>query len=204
MLAQEDMVPIFSDRIWLDNLYLRSHFRGVPPGSLRLEKFITLAAMPPLNGTRAGTGARYLTRMTLQGDNQGPTVGVFADEKVYIEGLLPSTTLQPAAALTSTASCRGTDAGVLILQSLCLTLCRYILIPLYLCLDDLELPLPGALLSVQHRCTCMDRTNQPKINDHQAICLQASSRISPEPLEECSCHPGTTFTQSAGLGCCFI
>lgn len=95
MLAQEDMIPIFSDKIWLDNLYLRSHCRGVPPGSLRLEKFITLAAMPPLNGTRANTGARYLTRMTLQGDNQGPTVGVFADEKVYVEGVALLTTLHP-------------------------------------------------------------------------------------------------------------
>lgn len=31
---------------------------------------------------------RYLTRMTIQGDDRGSTVGVFADESTYIEGVI--------------------------------------------------------------------------------------------------------------------
>lgn len=86
MLGQEDLIPIGSEQIWLDNLYLRAVSQNVPPGPTRKNLFITLIAVAPNEGP--GTALGYLTSMTLQGDDLGPTVGVFGDEKVYIEGAL--------------------------------------------------------------------------------------------------------------------
>ena len=51
-----------------------------------------MVAVPALEGQvdlmRDAQATRYLTRMTMQGDNLGSTVGVFGDESVYIEGTL--------------------------------------------------------------------------------------------------------------------
>lgn len=74
------------NEMWLDNLYLRTLFKNAPLGVMRDDQFISLAAVPLLNGTRGGNATRYMTRMTFQGDDAGPTVGVFADEKSYVEG----------------------------------------------------------------------------------------------------------------------
>lgn len=90
LLGQEDLLAIVAPDFWLDNLYLRALFVNVQEGAKRAEKFVALAAVPPINGTRAGTATRYMTRMTFQGDNAGPTVGVWGDEKVYVEGVLNS------------------------------------------------------------------------------------------------------------------
>ena len=49
-----------------------------------------MVAVPALEGKidlmREALPTRYLTRITVQGDNLGSTVGVFGDESVYIEG----------------------------------------------------------------------------------------------------------------------
>jgi hypothetical protein len=42
--------------------------------------------VPPLDPPLAGSGARYFTNITFQGDGLGPTVGIWADEDVYAEG----------------------------------------------------------------------------------------------------------------------
>ena len=89
LLAQEDLLTITSSDIWVDNLYLRTLFKNAKKGLQRKDGFVGLAAIAPLNGTLLGTGARYFTRMTFQGDNKGPTVGVFADEKTFVEGASP-------------------------------------------------------------------------------------------------------------------
>ena len=65
-------------------MYLRVN---MPEGVARYEHYyVTLVSVPPLTGSRKGNAARYMTRMTFQGDNLGHAVGVFADESVYIEG----------------------------------------------------------------------------------------------------------------------
>ena len=88
LMAQEDMLTMYTADIWLDNLYLRALYVNPVPGREDREiGFVALAAVAVVvNGTRAGTAARYMSRMTFQGDDWGPTVGVFADEKVYVEG----------------------------------------------------------------------------------------------------------------------
>lgn len=88
LLGREDMLALVSPDIWLDNLYLRTLFKNTEEGVKRGDVYIGLAAVPPLNGTREGTATRYMTRMTFQGDNKGPTVGVWGNEKVYVEGVL--------------------------------------------------------------------------------------------------------------------
>ena len=82
LLAAEDMLSILSPDMWLDNLYLRTL---VPQNSTasRADSFVALTAVAPV----AGNTSRYMTRITFQGDNMGPTVGMFADEKVFIEGV---------------------------------------------------------------------------------------------------------------------
>lgn len=90
LLAQEDALAIVGDDIWVDNLYLRTLFTNAKQGLARKDGYIALTAIAPLNGTKLGSGARYFSRMTFQGDNKGPTVGVFADEKVFVEGMLAS------------------------------------------------------------------------------------------------------------------
>lgn len=86
LLAQEDMLPLYTPDIWLDNLYLRVY---IPEGLTRFDHYyVTLISVPALTGTpRDGTATRYMTRMTFQGDNKGHTVGVYADASVYIEGM---------------------------------------------------------------------------------------------------------------------
>ena len=81
------MLPILSENIWIHNLYLRALFENVPVGTKREDSFITLAAVAPYNKA-PGTATGYFTNMTFQGDNAGPTVGVFGDERTYIAGEL--------------------------------------------------------------------------------------------------------------------
>ena len=69
--------------LWLDNLYLRMLYRNLPDE--RKSLFVTLAGQPGLRGPLLGLGAHYITRTTFQGDGLGPTVGVWADEAVYVE-----------------------------------------------------------------------------------------------------------------------
>jgi hypothetical protein len=79
-----------------DNIYARTYYRNAPTNLLRIDAFVGLISIPALNGTFGREPTRYLTRMTLQGDNLGTTMGVFADESVYIEGAhhLPQGTVQ--------------------------------------------------------------------------------------------------------------
>lgn len=84
------MLTILAPDIWLDNLYLRVLFANAKTDLTREEAFVTLAAAPPLEITHAGTATRYMTNMTFQGDNAGPAVGVWGDEKVYVEGVRPT------------------------------------------------------------------------------------------------------------------
>lgn len=85
LVTAEDMLAILAPAIWLDNLYLRAQWAGTPEFS-REDSFIALTSVAPINGTRASNATRYMTRMTFQGDNAGPTVGVFGDQKVFVEG----------------------------------------------------------------------------------------------------------------------
>ena len=86
LFSREDMLVLFTSDIWLDNLYLRALFENVPSGVEREGSFISLAAVPKNPGPRRGSVSRYMTRMTFQGDNVGPVMGLFADESVYVEG----------------------------------------------------------------------------------------------------------------------
>ena len=87
LLAQEDMLSLLVPQIWLDNLYLRAYYVNGNPGVSREDAFISLTATPPVNSTEPGTAARYMARMTFQGDDEGSTMGVFADGvKVFVEG----------------------------------------------------------------------------------------------------------------------
>lgn len=87
VLGHEDLMVIWSPDIWLDNLYLRAHYKLLVTDVPREDTFISLAGLPPVEGPRLGTTTRYFTNMTFQGDGKGPTVGVFADEPTYIEGV---------------------------------------------------------------------------------------------------------------------
>jgi hypothetical protein len=69
-----------------DNIYARTYYRNVPKDLPRRHAFVGLIGIPALHGSFGREPTRYLTRMTLQGDNLGTTTGVFADESVYIEG----------------------------------------------------------------------------------------------------------------------
>lgn len=70
-------------RIWLDNLYLRAvHYKALQP---RQSQFTSLAAFTTLNPPLTGEGAYYATRTTFQSDGLGPTVGIWSDERSYIE-----------------------------------------------------------------------------------------------------------------------
>ena len=73
--------------LWLDNVYMRMLFRNLPDE--RAWLYPTLAGQAPLRGPLFGLGAHYITRTTFQGDGLGPTVGVWADEAVYIESAPP-------------------------------------------------------------------------------------------------------------------
>ena len=80
LLAAEDFMTILSPNLWLDNLYLRT---VIPASDVpRDEMFVALTAVAPTRGN----ATRYMTRMTFQGDNAGPTVGIFGNEKVFVEG----------------------------------------------------------------------------------------------------------------------
>lgn len=71
-------------RLWFDNLYLRAVFHNTENPD-RGSHYIGLAGMPPLKWPLTGRGARYVTRVTIQGDGVGPTMGIWADENVYAE-----------------------------------------------------------------------------------------------------------------------
>lgn len=90
VLGQEDVLPLKTPDIWLDNLYVRALYRNAPANVTREDAFLAMIPVPGRrlldNFTREEPPTRYLTRMTLQGDNLGNTVGVFGDESVYIEG----------------------------------------------------------------------------------------------------------------------
>ena len=71
-------------RLWFDNLYLRAVFHNTENPD-RDSHYIGLAGMAPLKWPLTGRGARYVTRVTIQGDGVGPTMGIWADENVYAE-----------------------------------------------------------------------------------------------------------------------
>lgn len=85
LLGQDDILAIVSPNLWLDSLYLRALFENGMDGVDREDAFISLVGVAP-DGVAVGTKAVYMTNMTFQGDNAGPTVGLFADERTYIEG----------------------------------------------------------------------------------------------------------------------
>lgn len=74
-----------------DNLYVRVLYRNVPEDVPREFAFIGTVNVPRVAGiiVHEEKPTRYLTRMTIQGDNLGSSMGVFADESVYIEGAFP-------------------------------------------------------------------------------------------------------------------
>lgn len=83
LLGQNELLPILSPNIWIDNLYPRALFENAPVGLKREEAYITLAGVPPYKKA-PGTATRYMTNMKFQGDNAGPTVGVFGDERPIV------------------------------------------------------------------------------------------------------------------------
>lgn len=94
VLGHEDIMSIWSPDIWVDNLYLRAHYKPEQTDLPREVTFLSLVGLPPVEGRRLGTTTRYFTNMTFQGDDIGPTPGVFANEPTYIEGVcltLPTT-----------------------------------------------------------------------------------------------------------------
>lgn len=83
-------------RMWYDNLYLRAVFHNTPlEQQNRQTHYIGLAGLAPLKWPLRGLGARYITRVTLQGDGLGPTMGVWADESAYLESAPPRCTSLP-------------------------------------------------------------------------------------------------------------
>ena len=74
-------------------------YRNLPDDRLSLS--VTLAVHPDLQGPLLGLGANYITRTTFQGDGLGPTIGVWADESVYIE----SASLRPLVMPATPALC---------------------------------------------------------------------------------------------------
>eukprot|EP00892_Ulva_mutabilis_P002162 jgi/Ulvmu1/11947/UM082_0026.1 len=84
MLTHDDLLPLFSHRVWVDNLYLRAVGINMLADN-REDVNIVLAAVPPLPWPLRGLARRYFTRTTFQGDGLGPTVAFWADENVYAE-----------------------------------------------------------------------------------------------------------------------
>eukprot|EP00892_Ulva_mutabilis_P002164 jgi/Ulvmu1/11949/UM082_0028.1 len=83
IITNEDLLPILSFRFWLDNVYLRAVYHNVPND--RAYQYISLLGLAPMRWPLRGEGKRYVTRTTFQGDGTGPTVGIWADENVYVE-----------------------------------------------------------------------------------------------------------------------
>eukprot|EP00892_Ulva_mutabilis_P002848 jgi/Ulvmu1/12564/UM091_0005.1 len=86
IMSHDDLFPTLSFRMWFDNLYLRAVAHNLPPdAATRDAQYIGLAGMAPLRWPLQGRGARYITRVTIQGDGLGPAMGIWADESVYAE-----------------------------------------------------------------------------------------------------------------------
>jgi hypothetical protein len=82
LLTNDDLLGITSGNFWADNLYLRA---ALPKGKERQYHFPALAVVPPQATT--STAAVFLTHMIFQGDGEGSTVGIGADDKVFVSGL---------------------------------------------------------------------------------------------------------------------
>jgi hypothetical protein len=81
LLTNDRLLRIASGNFWADNLYMRS---ALPNGTNRESHFPTLAVVPP-QATKS-TAAVFLTNMIFQGDGEGSTVGIAADDKVFVSG----------------------------------------------------------------------------------------------------------------------
>lgn len=51
----------------------------------RLTHYVGLMGQAPLKWPLEKQAARYITRVTLQGDGEGPSMGIWADENVYAQ-----------------------------------------------------------------------------------------------------------------------
>jgi hypothetical protein len=81
LLTHDDLLGVVTDRFWADNLYLRA---ALAKGANRTSHFPALAVVPP-QATKP-RALIFLTNMILQGDGEGSTVGIGADDKVFVSG----------------------------------------------------------------------------------------------------------------------
>jgi hypothetical protein len=79
--TSEDLLGVASVNFWADNLYLRATSRKSVG---RDEHFPALTVAPPQ--AFSPISSVFLTNMIFQGDGEGSTVGIAADEKVYVSG----------------------------------------------------------------------------------------------------------------------
>lgn len=83
IVVAADLFVVRSPQLWMDNLYIRLAIPTLAVGDeQRKNKFASLVGFPPLKEP----AEHYLTRMTFEGDGDGPSCGVWADSEAYIEG----------------------------------------------------------------------------------------------------------------------
>jgi hypothetical protein len=81
LLTNDDLLGITSGNFWAHNLYMRA---ALPNDTEREYHFPALAVVPPQATT--STAAVFLTNMIFQGDGEGSTVAIGADDKVFVSG----------------------------------------------------------------------------------------------------------------------
>jgi len=87
LMASEDLMPLDSPYIWIDNLYLRAAVPDQEPVA-RANISVGLLSVPRLDNTDAypiGKAARFITRCTFQGDGLGSSVAFWGNEDAYLE-----------------------------------------------------------------------------------------------------------------------
>jgi hypothetical protein len=82
LLTNDDLLGIVSSNFWADNLYMRA---ALPNDTEREYHFPALAVVPPQ--ATASIASVFLTNMIFQGDGEGSSVGIGADDKVFVAGL---------------------------------------------------------------------------------------------------------------------
>lgn len=94
LISYEDLMPVDTPRVWIDNLYLRTvtalpGFLATP--SRRKTHVSLLSAHVEKKSARrtGGAAARFVTRCTFQGDGIGPAVGIEVNEDTYVERAPP-------------------------------------------------------------------------------------------------------------------
>jgi hypothetical protein len=95
LLAYDDLLGVVSPRFWAHNLYLRA---ATPPTTNRATHFPALVLVSP---AASGDFAAYFSDIIFQGDSEGSTVALGADDKLFIQSA-PS--LRCCTSRTSTSS----------------------------------------------------------------------------------------------------